>query len=83
MRRRRRRRKGKMRRRGIATIVMIIMKIIIVLTMMAPKCVTLDLLRSYHSASICLQHARSQDLGTSARKSRATHRALIVCNSVA
>ena len=39
-----------------------------------------DFLQSPHSAANCLQHARLSGPGTIVCKSRATHRALIMCN---
>ena len=39
-----------------------------------------DFLQSTHSATNCLQHARSSGPGAIVCKSRATHRALITCN---
>ena len=54
-------------------------KISIMIIIIAFKGAIRDLLQSPHSDANCLQHVRSSGPGTTVCKSRATHRALIMC----
>ena len=60
----------------ITTTIIIIIIIIIILIKGAVQ----DFMQSPHCAANCLQHVRSSDPGAIMRKSRATHRTLIMCN---
>ena len=53
---------------------------IIIITIIAFKGAIRDFLQSPHSAANCLQHVRSSGSGAIVCKSRATHRALTMCN---
>ena len=57
----------------------IIIIIIVIIVAIAFKVAVRDFLQSPHSATNCLQHARSSGPGATVCKSRATHRALITC----
>ena len=65
----------------IIIIIIVIIIIIIIIIIIALKGAIRDFLQSPHSATNRLQHVRSSGPCAIVCKSRATHRALITCNS--
>ena len=61
-------------------IIMMIIIVFLVIIIIALKGAIRDCLQSPHCAANRLQHARSSGLGAIVCKSRAAHRALIMCN---
>ena len=66
--------------RRLLIVMILVIIIIIIIIIIAFKGAIRDVLQSPHSAVNCLQHARSSGPGEFVCKSRATHRALIMCN---
>ena len=64
----------------LVIIIIIIQIKIIIITVIAFKGATWDILQSPHCATNCLQHERSSGQGAIVCTSRATHGALIMCN---
>ena len=64
----------------MVVVVVVVVVCVCVIIIIALKGAIRDFLQFPHSTANCLQHARSSSPGAIVCKSRATHRALIMCN---